>query len=310
MVQAGHVLAILVATATILSGCADHAKAPATALGPAGTGSLRGVVVDQALHPMRDVRLDLDATANTTSDANGLFRFDGVEPGAHVVRARKAGFSDTVAQADVRAAEEGPLVKLVLVADITTLAYADTQAIDGYVECGLYGASVRYATCGTGNVASLIACSTFNVCLGNVSADRYIVVERFDRQPDFLVAEVTWTATQDLGKAMQVYIGTATPEDLAQASTNDYNGTIGESPLYVTMNKTMLVDSQLGQGAYFLSQTFAAPSLNPCPGVNACGVGVVAQQRFTYYLTSFFGYQPPASWRFVVDGAPPAPPAP
>ncbi|HUR25999.1 MAG TPA: hypothetical protein VM327_08325 [Candidatus Thermoplasmatota archaeon] len=100
---------------------------------------------------------------------------------------------------------------------------------------------------------------------------------------------------------MQVYVGGATAEDLAAGSTNDYNWTLGPSPLYVTMNKTDLVDSGIGVDAYFLSQTFAAPTLKPCE-FGACGVGLVVQQRFTYYLTSFFGYEPSKEWRFVNDG--------
>jgi hypothetical protein len=294
--------------AAALAGCASDDPASAEAGG--GTlapGRLQGIAVDDAIRPLEGVRVELDGAANATTDAQGAFLFEGVTPGAHVVRATKAGFADTVAQAVLGPNEEPPLLKLVLVPDLSTLAYAETQAIEGYVECGMYGASFRYATCGTGNVASLIACSTFNVCLGNLTQDRYIVVQSFARQPDFLVAEVVWTPTQALGEQLQVYIGAATPEDLAAASTNDYNGTIGPSPLYVTMNKTMLVDSKLGHEAMFLSQTFAAPSLKPCE-FGACGVGLVVQQRFTYYLTSFFGFEPSKEWRFVADG-PALPPA-
>ena len=298
----------LALTFVLVAGCAGAAgSVPDQTGSDPAFASIHGIVVDDAIRPLAGVRVELDGAANTTSDAEGAFAFAAVPPGVHVVRATKVGFADTVAQAVVRAGEQGPLLKLVLVADLSTLAYAETQAIEGYVECGMYGASFRYATCGTANVASLIACSTFNVCMGNVTQDRYIVVQSFARQPDFLVAEVVWTPTQSLGEKLQVYIGAATAEDLAAASTNDYNGTIGPSPLYVTMNKTMLVDSGLGHDAMFLSQTFAAPSLKPCD-FGACGVGLVVQQRFTYYLTSFFGYEPTKEWRFVADGAPPLPP--
>lgn len=305
VVRAAPLLALV---ALLAAGC-TQGKGPAADDAAIPAGAIEGVVVDGAIRPVAGAAVDLDGAGNATTDALGAFRFEAVAPGAHVVRAAKAGFADTVTQVDVAADGSSPLLKLVLVADASTSAYAELQAIEGYAECGTYAATYRYAACGTGNVASLIACSTFGVCLGNVTDDRYIVVQRFDRQPDFLVAEVAWQATQDLGRVLQVYIGSATPEDLAAASTNDYNGTIGESPLYVTMDQTMLEDSKLGDGAYFLSQTFAAPSLDPCPGVNACGVGLVVQQRFTYYLVSFFGYGPSPEWRFAVDGALPPPPA-
>jgi hypothetical protein len=302
--------AFAVLLVVVLAGCAGAASDKAAVSGgPAPPGELQGVVVDSAIRPVASVRVELDSgLANATSAADGLFRFMAVPAGAHLVRASKAGYSDTVAQVDVPAGAPAPVLRLVLVADLTTLAYAETQSIEGYVECGMYGASFRYATCGTGNVASLIACSTFHVCLGNVSEDRYIVVQRLDRTPDFLAVDVAWTATQDLGRELQVYIGAATPADLAAASTNDYNGTIGPSPLFVTMNKTMLDDSGIGKDAYFLAQTFSAPSLKPC-SFGACGVGLVVQQRFTFFLTSFYGFQPAPEWRFVVDGAPPVPPS-
>jgi hypothetical protein len=41
--------------------------------------------------------------------------------------------------------------------------------------------------------------------------------------------------------------------------------------------------------------------------MRATGPGVILNQKVDVYTHVFYGYQPPADWRFVVDGAPPPP---
>jgi len=41
----------------------------------------------------------------------------------------------------------------------------------------------------------------------------------------------------------------------------------------------------------------------------AGGVGMALEQRVTVYTHMFYGYVPPADWRFSGAGAPPEPPA-
>jgi hypothetical protein len=291
-----------------LAGCAGKAADAVDAASPPGTVALRGVVVDDAIRPVAGARIGVDgAPANATTGADGLFEVPGLEPGAHVVRAAKAGYADAVTQVDLRLGAAPEAVKLVLVADASSLAYAEVQKIDGYVECGTDTFNSHFAACGSGNVGSFIACAQAGVCQGNVSADRYIVIQRFDRTPTFLVVEVAWEATQSLGTSLSVWLGSATKEQLKfYPETPDvWNTTDGPSPLYGTMNGTMLADSGIGDDSWFLAQVFAGNAGQTGPAA----VGVVLQQRFEMFLTSFYGYEPPAEWRFAVDGKPPEPPA-
>lgn len=304
-----HVLSALLVLGLMVAGCADKAGDAGGAPGGDGEaqpGTLEGVVVDDAIRPVAGVRIDLDNAFNSTTGTDGTFRFDAVAPGAHVVRATKNGYADAVTQVVVAASEPTPLVKLVLLVDASDLAYAEVQKIEGYIECGTDTANRYFAACGTGNVASFILCAQTSVCQGNVTGDSYIVIQRFDRTPSFLVVEVAWTPTQLLGSTFSVWLGSATKEQLQfyPETPSVWNITEGESPLYGTMNSTMLNDSGIGKDSWFLAQMFAGDAGQTGP----VALGVVVQQRFEMFLTSFYGYEPPADWRFATTGMPPLPP--
>lgn len=295
----------LVALVASLAGCSEGAKAPdAGDLASPSTVLVTGVVVDDAIRPLADARIELDGSANTTTDANGAFTLEAA-PGAHVVRATKSGYADAVTQLTLSASEEPPVLKLVLLVDTSLSAYAELFAIDGFVECSMHTRTHSFAACGTGNVASFIACAQVNVCMGNVTQDRYITIIGFTKQPDFLTCEVSWTSTQALGTNLRIMMGSANAEELRfyPNTPKVHNDTTGPSPVYVTMDKGMLVESGIGIDSWFLAQTFAAPT-DPAPLP-----GMVLQQRFTMYLTSFYGYEPPLDWRFTATGETPPPPS-
>jgi len=295
----------------LLAGCAGSKAATVSASSAPGTVLLRGVVVDEAIRPVAGARLELDGVAanatagNATTGADGRFAFPGVAPGAHLVRASKVGFADAVAQADVRlGADEA--VKLVLVADASAVPYAETLKIDGFVQCGTDTFDNHFAACGSGNVGSFIACAQAGVCQGNVTDDRYIVIQWFDREPTFLAVEVAWQETSQFAHALSVWLGSATKEQLKfYPETPDvWNVTEGPSPLYGTMNQTMLDHSRIGKDSWFLAQVFAGDAGQTGPAA----LGVVVQQRFQMFFTSFYGYVPPADWRFAEAGRAPPPP--
>jgi hypothetical protein len=303
--------AALLLAAAGLAGCAGDASEPLDGGegGPAGTVTLEGVVVDDAIRPVGGARIDVDgAPANATTGEDGLFAVAGLQPGAHVVRAAKAGYADAVAQVDLRLGPGNPVVKLVLLADASSLAFAEVQSIDGYVECGTQTLNRYFAACGAGNVASFIACAQAGVCPGNVTPDRYVVIQAFDRTPTFLAVEVAWDPTTALGSALAVWLGSATVEQLRfyPETPRVWNRSEGPSPLYGSMNRTMLEESGIGKDAWFLGQVFAGDAGLTGPAA----LGVALQQRFQMFFTSFYGYEPPPEWRFAAEGKPPPPPDP
>src|SRR5687768_4500257 len=133
-----------------MAGCSDAAPSSdedGDGAAPPGTMPLEGVVVDEAIRPLAGVRVELDGAANATTGGDGLFRFDAA-PGAHVVRAAKAGYADAVTQVTLAASgEPAPLVKLVLITDAGSLPFAEVQKIQGYVECGTDTFNRYFAAC-------------------------------------------------------------------------------------------------------------------------------------------------------------------
>jgi hypothetical protein len=302
-------LGALVAVALLLPGCSQGGTIGGTQEDDeGGVGIVHGVVVDESIRPMAGVNVIL-GSLNMTTAADGLFRFDEVEPGAYVIRASYPGYSDAVAQVSVLTGEAPEAIRLVMVYNAGLRPFYRNTVIEGFIECGTYTAPYSFAACGAGNVASLILCTNTDICLGNVTADRYIVAQWLDLTPNFLVVETVWEQNQALADRLRVLIGSATPEELRQPTSRVYNETQGVSPLYVTMTDEDLQDSGIGRDAMFLSQTFAARSgTMPCVSGSCVGIGAAAQQEFTMYLTMFYGYQPPPDWRFVGTETVPPPP--
>lgn len=80
-----------------------------------------------------------------------------------------------------------------------------------------------------------------------------------------------------------------------------YNST-GLDPTVDDAFGTMGLRNPLGEDCIEWVTLFAA-----CMG--AGGIGVVLEQRVTVYTHFFYGFLPPAEWRFSSAGAPDVPPA-
>lgn len=104
------------------------------------TGVLLGVVVDEAIRPVKDAQVTLgkpDGTdANATTDAQGRFAFGGLPAGTYFVKVRAAQFSPAQTSAEVVAgAEDPPVVRVQLVRLFSQQPYAETIKFDGYIAC-------------------------------------------------------------------------------------------------------------------------------------------------------------------------------
>ena len=302
----------------LAAGCSGGPKAGPSGEGDATEpGTLSGVVVDEAVRPLGGINVTLSNGQATLTGTDGAFRFTGLDSGVYVLRAKAAGYADTTTTVTVLAGDSTPLVKLVLLADASTRAYAESYVHEGFVQCSMYWdpGGYRFAACGAGNVGSLIVCSTTEgqFCLGNVTEDRYITVLDFQTTPQFLQTETFWDSTQAFGSEFYNLIGSATPEELQQPTSQVFNDTHGPSPLLATMDAEDFAneDCSIGKGGFFLSQTFAAASdtLPACtPGQPCVALGAVANQQFRMILHAFYGYTPPPDWRFSDNPEVPQPP--
>ena len=138
-------LLILVA----LAGCANGGGAtdePSTAddfadkgVKPsATTGVLLGVVVDEAIRPVKDATVTISGAseATETTDELGRFAFGGLAPGTYFIKVTAAQFSTASSSAEVVAGEEDPpVVRVQLTKLFSQDPYAEIIKFDGYIAC-------------------------------------------------------------------------------------------------------------------------------------------------------------------------------
>lgn len=272
------------------------------ALAP-GTLVLAGVVVDEALRPVSGANVTAGDGRSAFTGTAGEFSFAGLEAGVYVVQATKAGFAAATTQVVLAETQESPLVKLVLVADTSTQAFVEAYAIDGFVECAAHFVIGYFAACSGPNTVSTIACPATGVCAGNVTGDRSLILLPIDRAPDWLQFEAAWEATVDTARVMMVQTGATNRTAVATGGLTIINETVGESPNLNIIAGQDLDESGLGAEADSLIYMRLHTAPNP-----PAGGGAALQQPFRLLIHVFYGYEPPAGWRFSVD--PTVPPAP
>lgn len=286
------------------------------------TGVVRGIVVDAAVRPVAGVRVQArgpeGATAEAQSNDQGAFGLDGLAPGDWFLVANKTGYRETQASASVAAGvREPPIVKLLLEADPSAAPYVNTHVFEGFLECSFRAVVIGYAACsGTAN-------------------DRFSESYTPEGVPDWWQSEMVWESTQAFGNALSLDISCLSGDPCPDGQVT-INRSEGESPLFVTINRTEAEAFLLGAGQDVPIRVFAFgradtdvvdedsayQTMNQTTGglvrcvewpaifdacVRAGGVGIILSQKFTVYSHEFHRYTPPAGWRFTVDGPPPAP---
>jgi hypothetical protein len=297
--------------ALLLAGCAADSGGPSgDAPADAALGTLRGLVVDAAIRPLAgaDVTVQPGGLNATTGD-DGAFAFAGLAPSEYRVSVERKGYIGATATARVEAGDAGAPVQFVLEALPDTVRYVDLYKFDGLFECGVWPTN----GCANANILTGIVFCSLDLPCFNATGDRSVELHPIDGVPTFLQSEMVWEPTTETGRAMIFGIGHATRQELQDGEASADNFTEGESPLHLTINETVLLESSIGgdrmlliQASVSVSEAFQSPACPPGLGP-PCGVGVSFQQPYTTYTHAFYGYAPPPGWRFT-DGAPAPPP--
>jgi hypothetical protein len=270
------------------------------------TGVIRGVVVDEAIRPLTNATVHLSGTGTgqTTTNADGLFGFAGLEPGPYFLRVEKAGFGPAQASADVVVGVSEPdVVKVLMTADPTTAPYVSAYVFDGFIECSFSLVAVGFAACSSA--------SAFN----DKFSDNYTL----DRLPDWAQSEMVWKSTQTVSSGLDLVY--SIPPRGNTTLYENYAEQRGPSPLVVTANRTTMEQYDvLEQGLIF--RVFNEPIEGTRPsdpvggddcldrpqlGGCATGAGFTVEQSFKVYTTVFYGFEPDPDWLFTVDGPHPVP---
>jgi hypothetical protein len=323
----------LLLLATLFAGCSDEPSTAGTAEPEpeafkevqvtSTTGAIRGIVVTQAIVPLQNVTVSLTDGRNQTTDAEGAFVFNDLEPGDYFVSASKLGYVSQQAAATVVAGDPSPpITKIILQADPAARApYYEQFVLQGYIQCGT-----------TTSVVAVAVCSIPNGCLG-LCGDTAFTEDVFGmfvpvlEVPMHIQHEVIWDATQNTGDMLSLAMRTATQEQYDGGSYDrDIGGdVIGTSPLLGIINQTMILDerNEIGVNGTGLAPAVFSGGMEgtnpPCvpvpetpatnPG-NLCGfaTGAAINQKFEMYTHVFYGYTPPEGWRFSDASSVPEPP--
>lgn len=298
--------------------------------GPTGSGSLVGVVVDDAVRPLAGANVSATGPSGTrtaVSDDEGSFRIDGLAPGVYVVDVSKPLHIARRQAVTVVEDVEPEVVRFQLTFEASQVPYANVYKYDGFYECGTY----PYHVCANINIATwIVVCANTGVCIGNVTQDHSLFFQYVAPGLDFLQGELSWSATTATGQNMVLLMGGGNEAELKAGMAPAYNVTEGPSPLMGRISNNegesswcatqdscprpdTLNQTGIGTERALLVQvgTGRAAQADPlCEAqVSPCATGFAAQQPFTMFTIAFYGYEPPADWLFSTSGELPPPPA-
>jgi hypothetical protein len=347
--KARTLLCLLVVPSLALAGCASddpqtqsddgQAQVPADfddfdLEASSTTGILRGVVIDERIVPLAGAMVVAVGPTgqNRTMETkeNGLFGFDGLEPGTYFVTAAKAGYVSVQASGEVVAGEQDPPnLKLLLTADPASAPFVQPFHLDGFITC-----SVRPMFIG-------LQCGVTENDIVNAEYE-------MARPPTWIQSEMKWESTQATGDELSLAIRCLPGEESDPAGRcEEGQMTItraeGHSPLIATINETWAANWTLGgpdgnplsvsifvfgrsdldvwdeetidgaqagatgQDCMHWPQVGGYP-FAPGTCMRATGPGVVANQKVDVYTHVFYGFQPPEGWSFVAGEPVPTPP--
>lgn len=328
----------VVAMVLLMAGCAkpaedDTAAITAPTAGPTGVGSIIGIVVDDVIRPLGGANVTVTGLANLTavSDAEGNFRFDGLAAGVYFVEVSKKHYVSQAQAVTVVESAAPETTRFLLTFEAGSLPYANLYKVDGFYECGAYPMRV----CSNGNIATwVVVCANTGVCVGNVTQDRSLFFQWVEPGLDFLQTEMSWQPTTMTGTELGLLLGGGTEAELKEGvALPAYNVSYGPSPLMLRVSNheaedawcrqndqcetsEVLNESRIGTERALLVQVDMGPTYrvtDSCgvPGeleFEPCGTGFNAQQPYTLFITTFYGYEPPLDWLFSTSGELPPPP--
>ncbi len=298
--------------AALVAGCTNDSassKEPAPAafddvVVTSTTGAIRGVVVTQAIVPIAGALIVLPEGAQRTSDEEGAFVFNGLEPGDYFLTVSKIGYVTIQTSAHVVAGDaEPPITKVTLLPDAAAARpYYQEYVFDGFIQCS-----------GTFVAVGAAVCSVTDI-VGVPSEDRFGVTYPLEAKPSWMQTEMVWDSTQAAGNEMSVMYSWDCGDE------NDGflcdHGAAGKSPILLVANATAI--DEINEGDYNGTELFVRafneglPESDPdVPGYGSApggGLGLTANQRFTFYTHLFFGYEPTEGWRFTSGEGVPQPP--
>jgi hypothetical protein len=228
------------------------------------TGGITGVVVDEAIRPLADVNVTLvQASLHATTDAEGLFAFEGLEPGAYSLAVEASDYVAVMQTVTVEA-ETATKVKVVLI----SASAADGPYHTSYAFRGFMDAYVGLASWAVELFLEPVSNQTLCQCSFPITVDEH---------PVEFVLEGLWTESVPDASGLGWYWEfTTRDEGTVQSSFT-------QSPMYALVS-----------GGDYPPENFDYTARLTGPWA-----GVLVQQHFDLYVTVFYRDHAPEGWSLL-----------
>lgn len=280
------------------------------------TGGIRGVVVDEAIRPIKGATVEVTGTDKTfTTAETGLFAFSGLDAGTYFVKASHPLYDQQQQSIDVVAGVPDPTpMKFLLTRVILANPYLTTEKFDGYIVCSAGHPEVGYSEeCGEGAgvpcVAAPIPCGRVGGQDNNqVQYDFYID----NLNVSTIVIEMSWepTAQTHASGELLTYVSTewvCNPFCEGQVFVRGGSG----SPMYLradvvngTASNTTACNcgsADLVVGAPITAFTWANPDVfDPVTGTAPLG-SVLLNQPYQLFVTKSYYLPLPEGYSLVLE---------
>jgi hypothetical protein len=270
-----------------LAGCSDDP--PSAAAVATDSASLHGVVVTEAIVPIEGATVTATpGDRSTTTDAGGLFAFEGLEPGTYLLTVRADGYADL----RIEAVAGGEVVKAVLTNVRSDVPYIEVQKWDGYLFCttdqNINGYQIVGAPC----------LGVIDIVTGQqVSQDTWQFQFRVDA-PGLkgILAEMVWDAQptgKNMGMLLRNVVGAGGGIDAGGTNTDiQYASTEGPSPILLWVFQG-IENPGADDGAAFHQppdqvMDYKLLVLGRADDSQAVDVHVMVENRPQVFLTKFF----------------------
>jgi hypothetical protein len=273
------------------------------AKGSATTGVLLGVVVDEAIRPVKDAKVDVrgpdGGNHSKTTDAQGRFAFGDLAPGTYFVRVTQLQYAPAQTTAEVVAGvEDPPAIRVLITRLFSQQPYSEQIKFDAYLSCSI---SFPVGTTCVNDYTRIVG-NTVPGCQGGCLRN-YNVSKTAGNNREYvttvgpgwqvIVFEAYWEPSTQFGKGLDISVSFFTRPDAGHF----YGNTASASPLRLEFDVNQTAEGQQ-----------ESPKLINWTGQNDLfvfyndggGAGsVTVNQKFTSLQTNFYYGLPPDGWSFA-----------
>jgi hypothetical protein len=305
-VRAVAFLALLAAAA--LAGCAGSSAKGGLPGGPvltdasggtvslsAGTGAVKGVLVDEAIRPVAGATVALGGNGvnkTVTTKADGVFQFEDLAPGTYFLRVTSAFYGNVQGTVTVEAGKVAT-PKLQVAHLFSQAPYHESFKFDGFIQCGYSVSGVISSICFQ-DYTHFVGPTTCPQCEHVLDNRGTIFAVGAGWQTQ--VYEMYWDpsasgTSQEMGITVSFY---------PRVASHWYCQGGGPSPVLMRMEAGVTCDNSQGDPQPFppegLNNTYFFASSKAPDGQQA---SLTVSQKFTVLETTFYYGKPPEGWSLI-----------